>query len=344
MSKIIIKLYSCGQETPESEIPLSLGYLKANVPLADIKIVKNVEELVDCDYLGLSATANGIKEAIQILKKTDIPVIIGGQSTLWLNLEKYPFSYIVVGDGEPALIRILGGEKERVIISDNLMDLDTLNFPDRGMLRENKAPMFTSRGCPFSCAFCSSQNYWGKVRYVSAEYFIREVDYLLSTYKEGLSWLYIMDDLFIGNVERFYKIHDLWMAGEYNKKLKLHSFIRSSMFTKDIGIKMKEMGFKSVRFGAESGSDRILKLLNKKSTVEINQKAINISNEIGLPVQCSFMYNIPTETEEEKQMTLDFIHKNKGKMTVSGFYRFCPFPGTKFYKGESPLEHTMSVR
>jgi radical SAM superfamily enzyme YgiQ (UPF0313 family) len=338
-----IKLYSCGSERPESEIPLSIGYLMTNVKNADISFEKNRDNLKDCDYIGISATAHGIKEAIDILSTTNIPVIIGGQSTLWGDLEKYPFKHIVKGDGEKSLQDIIDGTENR-ILECYTTDLNTLNFPKRGSLREAKVPLFTSRGCPYDCAFCSSTEYWKKVRYVSAEYFINEVEHLLIEYGSSAKWLYIMDDLFIGNVKRFYEIYELWMKRGYNKRLQLWSFIRANMFNDDICIKMKEMGFKGVRFGAESGCDRILKLLNKKSTVEINQNAINIANKIGLPVYCSFMYDMPTETPQEKQMTLDFIKRNSGKMRVSGFYRFCSFPGTVFYNNQNPLIDNMSVR
>lgn len=43
-------------------------------------------------------------------------------------------------------------------------------------------------------------------------------------------------------------------------------------------------------------------------------------------------------------MTIDFIKKNKGRLQVEGFYKFCSFPGTKFYNGENPLTVNMKVR
>jgi len=324
-----IKMYQCGWEDPvDNEYPLSIGYLKTNCN-ADIELIRNPKELKNCDYIGLSSNAWGIQEAIQILKSIkNIPIIIGGQCTLWEDLEKYPFKHIIKGEGEQALNHIIkNNPSEKIIQLPNIENIDTLNYPERGRCTD-VIPIFTSRGCPFSCNFCSSQVFWGNTRFHSAEYFIKEVDFLIKKYPQ-IKTLYIYDDLFIVNKPRFNKIHEMWMARGWHKRLKIRSFVRAGVFTLETAIKMKEMGYYEVRFGAESGSDRVLKILNKGNTVADNQNTIDIARSIKLPVRASFMHHIPGETEEERQMTLDFIKKNK--LSVQGWYKFEPFPGTKFY-------------
>ena len=181
------------------------------------------------------------------------------------------------------------------------------------------------------------------MRFHSAEYFIEEVKYILKSYRHAKR-LYIMDDLFIANKKRFEEIYSLWMSGDLHKRISPNGFIRSNCLDKDIALKMKEMVFRSVRFGAESGSDRMLKFINKQATVSDHQKAIDICNSIGLPVGCSFMYDLPQETEEDKLLTKKFIKKNKGKIEVQGYYKFKSFPGTDFYDGTNPVENDMRVR
>jgi len=299
---------------------------------------------MDCDLICLSATASGTREAVGIVQSTKIPVAIGGQCTLWSGLKDYPFTWIIKGEGEAYMRRlVLGSLPPGFYESANDSDLDSLVFPERGFLYGGKAPILTSRGCPFHCYFCSSSEYWDNTRFCSPEYFMSEVDYILRRYKEA-RWLYIVDDLFVANRPRFEKIYDLWMVKGYNKRLGFHGFIRAGVFDLDMARKMKVMGFWSVRFGAESGSDRLLKLLHKGTTVELNQRTIDIANEVGLPITCAFMHHMPTETDEERQATLDFIEKNKGKMKVDGFFHFTPFPGTKFYAGENPITTEMRDR
>lgn len=338
-----IKLYMAGQnEKPISEYPIGLGYLKTNCTGAEIEIVKNRRELKNCDLIGISATALGLKEAVDITNSTSIPVAVGGYGTLWDGIGNYKFSYVVKGEGERAFQKIIDGKADRIMCEPLIEDMDVLSFPERGECGA-VVPVFPSRGCPYSCRYCCSKSMWGKARYHSAEYFMAEASYVNKRYPKAKG-IYLIDDLFIANRKRFYRIHDLWMKAGYYKRFNLAGYVRANLFTKEIGLLMKEMNFRSIRFGAESGSNRILGLLNKQCTVEDNQRTIDIANEIGLPVTAAFIYGLPTETPEEKQMTIDFIKKNIGKIGRGGWYKFVPFPGTYFYQGENPLTMNMNFR
>jgi radical SAM superfamily enzyme YgiQ (UPF0313 family) len=339
-----VKLYMCGGEVPVSEYSLGLGYLKTNCTGADIDIVTDRAELKDCDLIGLSSPVGGLVEAIDILNNTEIPVVIGGHCTMWDGLDDYPFKHIVRGEGERALQGIIDGKYEGVknIRCDNIPDLDTLKFPDRGECKV-LVPILTSRGCPWNCYFCSSQKFWGKPRWHSAEYFLEEVDYINSRYPQS-AVLYIMDDLFILDLKRFNTIYERWMTKGLNERFELMSFVRSNCMTLDKARKMKAMGFRSVRFGAESGSNRMLEIINKQETVEDHQRCVDICNEVGLNVSCSLMQYMPGETPEDRNLTAKFRIKNHRNLCISGNYRFQPFPGTHFYNGENPLEGDWRTR
>lgn len=336
-----IKLYMCGGEKPKSEFSLGVGYLKANSS-ADVQIVKHPSELKECDMIGLSSAAQGIKEVLMILKSAKIPIIIGGQITLWKPLQNYPFKHIVVGEGERPFQMIIDGSSKRIFKHIVVDDIDTLKFPERGNCNKI-VPIITSRGCPWNCHFCSSTKFWKTTRYHSPKYFMSEVEYILKRYSKAAT-LYILDDLFVSNAERFYEIANLWLGQSMYKRLKISSFIRSNTFTLEMAKTMKKMNFCNVRFGAESGSNRILKLLNKQSTVEMHQRTIDICNQVGLHVGASFMREIPGETAEDIKATRDFIDRNKGKFQVQGNYHFKPFPGTPFYGGEDIRRISMRVR
>jgi radical SAM superfamily enzyme YgiQ (UPF0313 family) len=345
-----IKLYLCGGENPVSQYPLGLGYLKSNCENRNvtIDIVSNPKQLRDCDLIGLSSNAWGIREAVGILHSTKIPVVIGGQGTLWEKLIEYDFQNIVIGEGEKAFRRVIDGNYDglstmpHVLCEEQLEDIDVLKHPIRGGCRDI-VPILSSRGCPFKCNFCSSQHYWKKVRFHSAAYFIDEVEAVAKAYPNTAT-LKIVDDLFIANTKRFFEIHTLWMQRQFNKRFTPTCFIRSNMFTNDIGAAMKEMGFRALRFGAESGSDRMLKILNKSATVADNQRAIDIGNDLGFKVTASFMHDLPGETESDRKLTAEFLRQNRGRLGVRGNYKFQAFPGTKFYNGEDIVECDMRVR
>ena len=349
--KMKIGLYMCGGEKPESGVPLGIGYLltNSNVLSADITYceTRRALEVSRWDIVGLSAVAAGLPEAVEIAKQyrdagSPEMVALGGQSTLWGGLDGLGlFDWIIEGEGElmlPALLSLPSGRHKATPVR-----LDALNFPERGYLYGGKVPMVTSRGCPWRCAFCSSSQYWGKPRYCSPKYFIAEVEDILKKYLDA-RWLYIMDDLFTAHQSRFDIIYDLWMKRGLNRRLGLWSFVRANTFNERQALRMKEMGFRAVRFGAESGSDRVLELLGKRATVEMNQQAIDAANKAGLNISCSYMWGIPSETEQERQETLDFIERNRGKAAVEGYYQFVSFPGMPMYDGASPLTTDMRNR
>ena len=341
----LLKMFLCGGEFPVSEYPMGIGYLKTNCEVDDwkIEIVQSKDDLKDCDMIGLSANAWGIKEAVEFNNQTDIPVILGGQGTMWDPIENQPFKHIVKGEGENALKKILRGEATEKILHEPLMpieEMNKLNSPDRGYIKKI-APILSSRGCPFKCSFCSTIKHWPSARFHSAEYFIEEVDKIMYNYPR-VRKLYIMDDLFVAHKKRLRQIYEMWMKKPYSNKLEIHGFIRSDIFTDEVAQIMYNMGMRVARFGGESASNRILKLLNKGETVEDHINAIEVCHRNGLQPSATWMYDIPGETPEEKQMTLDFIKNHDVKL--GGWYKFIPFPGTPFWGGEDLTKTDMRNR
>lgn len=344
---MLVKLYMCGGEKPTSEYPLGLGYLKSNCESKNItiQIVHDKNALFNADLIGLSCGAYGVAEAVEILDRSSVPVVIGGQASLWEGLKNYAFQHIVVGEGERAFKAILNGEvsvDRKLVRFDQIDDIDSIKFPERGNCKD-VVPVFTTRGCPYDCYFCSSQTFWDKVRFHSPEYFFNEISYIEQRYT-NCKQIYILDDLFVCNKPRLKEICETWIKRELQKKYSLASFVRSNIFDEEIAQIMKDMNFDYVRFGLESGSDRVLKLLNKRTTVANAQKTIDIANKVGLPVCFSIMRNIPGETKEDAAMTKDFVLRNTGKASISGSYLFQGFPGTRFYNGEDLVTVDMRVR
>ena len=272
------------------------------------------------------------------------PVVIGGQGTLWPGLVEYPFAHIIQGEGETAFTHWLRGDPMpgTQVSQFALCGVDSLNPPVRGTCSE-VVPILTSRGCPWQCAFCSSWPHWQGVRYHSPEYVMAEVDGILRNYPHTRT-LYLMDDTFAASMARLQALAEPWFARGYHKRLDLVGFIRASVFDRPVADLMKRMGFRWVRFGAESGSDRMLSLLNKQATVADHERTVAVANEVGLPICFSVMRDMPGETPEDVRLTDEFIERMRGRADVSGDYRFRAFPGAALWQGESPLDEDMRVR
>ena len=93
---------------------------------------------------------------------------------------------------------------------------------------------------------------------------------------------------------------------------------------------MKASGCWQVLYGLESGSDRMLKLLNKGASLEQNIQAVRWANEAGLSVRADFIVGTPGETEETLRETLDFALKMR--LDYAHFNKFVPYPGTELYE------------
>jgi radical SAM superfamily enzyme YgiQ (UPF0313 family) len=332
---------------------MGIGYLIANTKGAEVRYVTSVDDLVGSDIIGLSSTAWGLNEAVSIAKKFKDKlgwVVLGGQGALWGGVDgfdvpsKHGFAYVVHGDGELAFQDIVDGQAQLgSVLCKRVEDLDSLNSPERGRC-DVSIPIVTSRGCPFQCKFCSSSAQWGrKPRLRSAENIMEEVRYVAERYKTARE-LYIQDDLFAYPPKRFNALYEMWIAEGFHKRFRLRSFVRSNMATRYLFLKMKHMGFSRVRFGAESGSDRMLKLLGKGATVADHQRAIDLASSVGIQISASFMHDLPGETERDRQETRHFVARNCDKLIVEGTYAFKPFPGTELWDGESPLDTDMRVR
>ena len=339
-----VALYQCGGEAPRNEVPLGIGYLLANCgkPGVDLVWARTRDELKSADMIGLSANAQGLKEAVDICLGAKVPCVIGGQGTLWPGLTKYPFMYIVVGEGERAFQAILEGDAGplRVIRHPNVEDLDGIKPPVRGTC-DPVAPIMSSRGCPFHCRYCSSQAYWQRVRYHSAGRIISEVDEIERTQPEA-QIIYFLDDLMTANKKRLKQLHKLWVTRGFHRKYRVWTFVRADTFNADTAAILRDMNTARVRFGAESGCDRVLKVLGKTTTVADNARCLAIGREFKLNMSASFMYDIPGETVAEAEQTKAFIAEHQ--VQVEGWYRYTPFPGCDLYDGTDPLKEQMRFR
>ncbi len=77
-------------------------------------------------------------------------------------------------------------------------------------------------------------------------------------------------------------------------------------------------GLKTIFFGLESASPRIIKLINKGINIDISEKILQYCHDIGILTKIGIIYGFPTETEQELKMTINFVKKNREKIyTVS---------------------------
>jgi len=322
------------------------NYLKPNDFLETDYLQRN-----DIDYVGIYANTICYRDTLRMLHKLEWlrqsnrwkgKIIVGGPHTTVL-LDTIPdfVDFVVQGEGEQAILDIVSGKiTERVVKYPRIDNLDELPMPawdyfvdlpyDWGGTFFDIKPVFvinSSRGCPFSCKFCSVGSTWGKkYTYFSAERVVSDIEYLIKTY--GAKGIYFREDNFTLNKSRLSKFCNLLI--EKNIKIQWACESRVSSIDKENIELMKKSGCCGFYFGVESGSQRVLDFIRKDITIAQTKEAFKLCHEFGIKAAASIVVGVPTETEEELNQTLSLI--NEIKPTVTWFNVFTGIPNSKLYK------------
>jgi len=215
-----------------------------------------------------------------------------------------------------------------------LSDLNSLpSFPyylfNDNLDKYNLGFIFSSRGCPYNCIFCSQRAIsGGKYRFVSSERIIKEIDLLINKYNQ--KYISFFDDNFVVDKNRVKELCKMMRKNNFQNKAIFNCQTRGDAVDVETLEQLKSAGFKSIFFGLETASERLMKIINKGETVEENKRAVKLAKQMGFSVSAAFILGLPTETKEErrqayqmaKELDLDDVRFNNAT----------PYPGTILYE------------
>jgi len=349
--------------------PLAFGYLKSYLERfqcdAQMYSCDDTSEIatIKPDIVAVSATTASFKQAQVIgrfVKKYDnkIITVLGGHHVTYLpQTLSAEYDFGVIGEGEQTFLELITaiGKSGARISFDDFHSIAGLVFRNSGQLIQTaQRPLiepldmipipyrhpgdtpylFSSRGCPYKCSFCASSSFWRKTRFFSAEYVVDEISFILSQFPK-LEHLAICDDLFIADLPRLKKIVNLMEKKGLCGKVGLSSSVRANLVNDELCLLLKRINIIAIGIGIESGSDRILNILNKGVNTGINQKAIDILYKHGIDVRSSMIVGCPTECEKEVRSTYEFVLKNIKAKKISpqcAVNILSPMPGTKIWE------------
>lgn len=245
---------------------------------------------------------------------------------------------VVAGDGEKAIHAALKPSASKLIDADDpkghfwVGNQDALPLPRRELVDLKSyryeidgvraTSMIAQLGCPFECAFCGGRYSPSlrKIRTRSTDHVVEEVRELAKSF--GGIMMYD-DELNVnrGLVDLMRKIEPFG--------LKLRGFVKSELFTDEQAEAMKRAGFSWILVGFESGSPRILQNINKKATVEDNDRCMEIAHRHGLKVKALMSIGHAgesAETVEETKRWLLRVRPDDFDCTIISTY-----PGTPYY-------------
>lgn len=191
--------------------------------------------------------------------------------------------------------------------------------------RKPFANIVTSRGCPFSCGFCSNVMWGKKMRFQSPERVLIEVDYLVKNY--GVRQMSFFDDIFTVDTVRVHRICDLIMERGY--RLDLFCSTRVDVLNEKLVRKMYSAGFRWIGVGIESGNQAILKKISKGQTPEKCSRTLKMIADNGIAIYGSVIFGYPGEDKKTLRDTLSFLLKNPVHLPQLNV--FVPYPGTPVY-------------
>lgn len=282
-------------------------------------------------------------EIIRELKRREPKrtVIVGGYHSTFVpdDFIKAGADYVILGEGEkriPALLSALQGDYDLDLIDgivtrektverrekytsdierQPLAAVDLLPLETYWKLGYGHGPamrgvrymnILTSRGCPYQCSFCQAPAMCGG-RWLarSAENVLGEITYYFDKY--GVTDFHIQDENFAINRQR---VEDI-CNGIIERGLKVTfcfpSGLKMETLDDELLVLMADAGCRYFSLSPESGSTRVLKLMNKIADIQKVPRLISKATELGMATCCFFVAGTPGETQSDRKETRKFI-------------------------------------
>lgn len=233
-------------------------------------------------------------------------------------------------------------------------NLDSLPFPKQEFFVNKRYPFYypvnikkkinvgyilSSRGCQYNCVFClpvERDSYGKAFRMRNPKNVVDEMKLLRS---KGVNVIYFIDDFFTGNSKYVLNICDEIINRKLN--LKWIAQCRIDSLNKDLLVKMKKAGCSTLCLGIESGSDRVLKILNKGINKNQITETVKMIKEQGIMIMADFIIGSPTETKNEMKDSLNLAKKLCPEMiNISLFAIYNPKNFDNKYKNFSRFDVT----
>jgi len=298
---------------------------------------------LDADLFGITCVTPNVPlvREISYLLPSDRPILLGGAHPTFLAkdaLKQVRCNAIVKGEGEEIIETVLNDLKKgnlKKVYEGGIVRMEAIPKPSRHLVDlhrytpggERTTPVYTSRGCPFKCGFCSMIS--GRTyRVLPLERVLSEIEDVMN---HGFSHILLSDDNILVQPERFRAL--MKAIKPFGLRFRLNQDARA------IDEKMvrlaKEAGCYEISFGIETGSQKMLNLMNKQTTVEANRKAILVAKENDIKTKAYFIVNFPGEDDSTVEETLEFARRVKpDKWLLSSF---APLPGSDTF--EKPMKY-----
>jgi hypothetical protein len=318
-------------------------------------IDKCVEKIINLNpqYIGLSVFSSFTHKATYLIckklkeKSPDIKIVVGGLGvdipvrqvksdldiTLSINDTFTPFyeylincklaDYYILGDGEEAIVELLDGnllQDKNVRYTADIYQLPIPNYDDYIFAENAYLPVTGSKGCVRNCEFCDVRSQFGKFRRRNGKDVAHEMIALQKKYQ--ISKFRMTDSLVNGSMSAF-KEFVLTLA-EHNQSSTTKIYWMGQYITRPqsqndqlIYEKLRDSGLIGLVIGVESGSDDVLKSINKKVSINDVYDELKIFSKYQIPSIINIIPGYWSETWDNFLETIDFL-KNIQPFVLDG--------------------------
>jgi radical SAM superfamily enzyme YgiQ (UPF0313 family) len=314
-------------------------------------------------YVNLMTKLN-VLEIIKFVKSnlSNIKIILGGPEIKYNASDFLNFGadYLVIGEGEQTsfeLIQALNKNRFDDINSINglgyinkenqitftserskLKEIDTLPFPSRNKIDlklyldawkkrhgNNAISMSTMRGCPYTCKWCSRAVYGLSYRRRSPQNVSEELELIQKEYNPDTVWF--VDDVFT--------ISHKWLSEfkntleDKNLKIKYECITRADRLNENVIKDLQDSGCFRIWIGAESGSQKVIDLMDRRVDVNQVREMIKLAQKYGIQAGTFIMLGYPGETESDIEETIRHLKESNPEFfTITIAY---PIKGTELF-------------
>ncbi|OGD54408.1 hypothetical protein A3J78_00090 [Candidatus Beckwithbacteria bacterium RBG_13_35_6] len=315
-------------------------------------------------------TGNGILYSLNMAKRIKeiyphMPIIWGGyHPTLEpeQTIKHKLIDYVIRGQGEFTLAEVLfflnDKHKNKLESIDGLtykmkgnilhnkprkiMDINKLSRYDYGLYnhvykKHSSIGYLTSRGCPFNCKFCCSAafNSTGGARYMqySMERIVKDIKALIRNYKPAA--IDFLDDNFFVNQKRIRSFVKAYKDNSFNFNWTAYARCDTfSGFDDKLVDDLQKINLVKIFFGVESGSQRILDMVDKRITIRQVLKSVDKIGKLNILSDFTFINGFPQEKWSDVIKSLKLRNKIVSILPKASvrFFTFVPLPGTEMLK------------
>ena len=329
------------------------------------------------DVLALYANLMTKLNVIEIMQfvKAEIPqttIVLGGPDVRY-NTEAYlkaGADFAVIGEGEETMRELVetlkkgpnedfsaihglaflqNGELIQTKARSRIRPVDDLPFPNRQKIDMEaylqtwkkhhgmrSMTVSTQRGCPYTCKWCSTAVYGQSYRRRSPEKVVEELKHLKETYQPDSIWF--VDDVFT--------VSHKWLAAFREEVIRQDAGIpfecitRADRLNEQVINDLKAAGCFRIWIGAESGSQRVIDLMDRRVDVHKVREMIQLTRKKGMEAGTFIMLGYPGETEADIKETVKHLKESQpDHFTITLAY---PIKGTRLYDEVEAL-HTKQL-